>query len=594
MKSFEKNKNNNTDIEISSIEEESEIKLSVNTNSKAELKDAIQINEVSELEINNEEIAETEIEPKIEPKTETKVAAETVDNQLKVLASQIQNEDKIQDENIPQSKKINTFTKNIKLDTKNNTLYKSSNVIVKNDDKVVEKGATKQKNTKINTKKTAVNISSDRNKTNISKNEKAVINNKKHDITTSLSVSHKNTHQTANSSNNSNKIMFNGNKAIENLKNMLPEYELPRMVSASLFLIGLMIIVCITLMVSINNRNIKLTNTGVSKKTYISPIFEGAKEDSVNSYSYEQNPFSLPYITSSETITSSENIVSNPILSEINALQNVENIEISENDAEVDITDLNDSAGDTADINHDQNNERLDYLLKSYVIISPSVDPSVNQLFAEYFDARMNVDLEKYLSLFGYDTSKLNVDSFGSLKRSLEYERSLISMISNVKIYLCSGFDSNEKICFVNYDMVLRYANAIIPSVFYANIVLIGDRYYIQPHLDAYRQVYVDHIIKQEEIRSLNYNVRTRLNTVLENNDFARIVYVSLRDKQFKIEDIAVNNTDEFGSYTIQDNGGVFSTAEPVNKVVLDDLRSQVPYDSIPAYHGLLTDPLLK
>ena len=69
---------------------------------------------------------------------------------------------------------------------------------------------------------------------------------------------------------------------------------------------------------------------------------------------------------------------------------------------------------------------------------------------------------------------------------------------------------------------------------------------------------------------------------------------MSLRDKQFKIEDLNINNNDELNSYTIQNEGGVFSTAEPVNKVVLNDLRSQISYDNIPSYHGLLTDPLLK
>ena len=167
-------------------------------------------------------------------------------------------------------------------------------------------------------------------------------------------------------------------------------------------------------------------------------------------------------------------------------------------------------------------------------------------------------------------------------------------MITNIKIYICNGFEQNEKICFVNYDMLLRYANALVPSVFYANIALEGERYVIKPELDRYRQVYIDHIIKHDEIKSLNYNVQTRLSKVLENNDFARLVYVSLRDKQIKIDDQKPQDNDEYGSYIIQKQGGVFSVSEPVNKVVLNDLRSQVPYDSIPSYHGLLTDPLLR
>lgn len=599
MKSFEKNKNKNTNIEINSIEEESRIQLDINTNSKSDTANEIKISEVlddnktideinsvneealsinSNEEGNHAEIKNTdhaEIENTQAKITVTSESIESdnnkniysVDKQLNDLAKTIASEGAIKEDHKPLNKKINTFSKDT---TENKEVTKNTD----NKSNIVVYNTKSDKNFK--------QIKTDKNKSN-----KNITKNKFIKIKT----------KSSNTVNNKTSDMTKNNKTIENLKNLLPEYELPRMVSISLFLIGLMIIVCITLIVSINNRNVKYVDSGVSMKTYISPIFEGQKDDKLNSYSYEQNPFSLPYIIDANSNGTSDNqslLNNNSILNEINALQNVENVESNlADEASIEKQELN-SDNSYVDLKHDQNIERLDYLLKSYVIISPSVDPSVNQLFTEYFDARMNVDLEKYLGLFGYDMNNLNVDSFGSLRRSLEYERSLISMITNVKIYICAGFDTNEKICFVNYDMLLRYANAIIPSVFYANIVLIGDRYYIQPQLDTFRQIYVDHIIKQEEIRSLNYNVKTRLNNVLESNDFARIVYVSLRDKQFKIEDLNINNNDELNSYTIQNEGGVFSTAEPVNKVVLNDLRSQISYDNIPSYHGLLTDPLLK
>ncbi len=591
MKSFEKNKNKNTNIEINSIEEESKIQLDINTNSKSDITNEIKINEVS-VDNNNEDISlvSEDIDSADKNEKDDQVAIEnsesnitivsiegqsnnlentvTVDKQLNDLAKTIASEGAIKEDNKPLNKKINTFSKDV---TENKELTKNIDNI---------KNTAVINNTKSDKNFKLIKAEKSKNNKNSAKNKFIKIKTKSNNIV-----------------NNKTSDMAGNNKTIENLKNLLPEYELPRMVSFSLFIIGLMVIVCITLIVSINNRNVKYVDSGVSMKTYISPIFEGQKDDKLNSYSYEQNPFSLPYIidaNSSNTLNNQSLLNTNPILNEINALQNVENVESNlADEASIEKQELN-TDNSYIDLKHDQNIERLDYLLKSYVIISPSVDPSVNQLFSEYFDARMNVDLEKYLSLFGYDMSKLNVDSFGSLRRTLEYERSLISMITNVKIYICAGFDTNEKICFVNYDMLLRYANAIIPSVFYANIVLIGDRYYIQPQLDTYRQIYVDHIIKQEEIRSLNYNVKTRLNNVLESNDFARIVYVSLRDKQFKIEDLNINNNDELKSYTIQNEGGVFSTVEPVNKVVLNDLRSQISYDNIPSYHGLLTDPLLK
>lgn len=591
MKSFEKNKNKNTNIEINSIEEESKIQLDINTNSKSDITNEIKINEVSvdnnndDISLVSEDIDSTDKNEKddqvaiensessitivsTEGQSNNSVDTVTVDIQLNDLPKTIASEGAIKEDNKPLNKKINTFSKDVienKEVTKNTDNIKNTAVI---------------NNTKSDKNFKLIKAEKSKNNKNSAKNKFIKIKTKSNNIV-----------------NNKTSDMADNYKTVEKLKNLLPEYELPRMVSFSLFIIGLMVIVCITLIVSINNRNVKYVDSGVSMKTYISPIFEGQKDDKLNSYSYEQNPFSLPYIIDANSSNASDNqsfLNTNPILSEINALQNVENVESNlADEASIGKEELNTDNSYT-DLKHEQNIERLDYLLKSYVIISPSVDPSVNQLFTEYFDARMNVDLEKYLSLFGYDMSKLNVDSFGSLRRTLEYERSLISMITNVKIYICAGFDTNEKICFVNYDMLLRYANAIIPSVFYANIVLIGDRYYIQPQLDTYRQIYVDHIIKQEEIRSLNYNVKTRLNNVLNSNDFARIVYVSLRDKQFKIEDLNINNNDELKSYTIQNEGGVFSTVEPVNKVVLNDLRSQISYDNIPSYHGLLTDPLLK
>ena len=446
MKSFEKNKNKNTNIEINSIEEESKIQLDINTNSKSDITNEIKINEVS-VDNNNEDISLVSENINLADKNEKddQVAIENsessitivstegqsnnlentvnVDKQLNDLAKTIASEGAIKEDNKPLNKKINTFSKDVienKEVTKNTDNIKNTAVInnTKSDKNFKLIKAEKNKNNKNSAKNKFIKIKTKSNN---------IINNKTSD-------------------------MADNNKTVEKLKNLLPEYELPRMVSFSLFIIGLMVIVCITLIVSINNRNVKYVDSGVSMKTYISPIFEGQKDDKLNSYSYEQNPFSLPYIIDANSSNASDNqsfLNTNPILSEINALQNVGNVESNlADEASIEKQELNTDNSYT-DLKHEQNIERLDYLLKSYVIISPSVDPSVNQLFTEYFDARMNVDLEKYLSLFGYDMSKLNVDSFGSLRRTLEYERSLISMITNVKIYICAGFDTNEKICFV-------------------------------------------------------------------------------------------------------------------------------------------------
>ena len=390
------------------------------------------------------------------------------------------------------------------------------------------------------------------------------------------------------------KININDSKIyIKKAAQSLKDYQLPKVVTNAMFLIVLMFVACISLIISINNRNNKHTGAGIVNKTYISPIYEGSTIKSLGAFS--QSTIS-PVVSPASEITNSQSDSSIQILNEIAQLQNAVSIDTTANTTidKADVGDMTISEEGKSDDIDKQNIERLNYLLKSYVIISPSVDASVNQIFYEYFDARMNVDIEKYLSLFGYDTAKINIDSFSGIKKTLEYERSLVGMITNIKIYICNGFNENEKICFVNYDMLLRYANALVPSVFYANLVLEGDKYIIKPELDKYRQIYIDHIIKHDEIKSLNYNVQNRLAKVLENNDFARLVYVSLRDKQIKIEEQLHKTNDEFGAYIINQPGGVFSSFEPVSKVVLDDLRAQMPYDSIPSYHGLLTDPLLK
>ncbi len=461
-------------------------------------------------------------------------------------------------------KKINTFSKNSNVKTKEIVPKKTDKIKV---NKQVKHNLNVKNDQSINNKKSQVHVS-----VKESSNKSAKIQNTKEIKSFKARLE-------------------NGRKYLKYAADNFRDYHLPKVVTNALFLIVLMIVACICLIISINNRSNRQVSNSIIKKTYISPIYEGQVSRSLGAFSQS----SIDMVAGPIDIIQDNKESSKQILNEIAQLQNA----VSEGIGANALTDsaLQSNSSNSEEINKDKeqyNKERLDYLLKSYVIISPSVDASVNQVFSDYFDSRMNVDIEKYLGLFGYDTSKVNVESFSGLKKTFEYERSMIAMITNVKVYICGGFETNEKICFVNYDMLLRYANVLVPSVFYANLVMDGNRYIIKPELDTYRQIYIDHIIRHDEIKSLNYNVQTKLNKVLNSNDFARLVYVSLRDKQIKIENQKAQDNDEYGSYIIQKPGGVFSTYEPVNKIVLNDLRSQLPYDSIPSYHGLLTDPLLR
>ncbi len=466
------------------------------------------------------------------------------------------------------SKKINTFSKNLDKNSAKNDISKGKAI---NSPKVIGE--------KLDKKEEHINTSS---KSKIKTTIKA---------DTSKSAKNKTQNSIKDLKNLKTKLA-RSKQYIKDAAISIKEYQLPKIVTNALFIIVLMFVACISLIISINNRSNRPASTGIIKKTYISPIYESSVSKSLGAFSQSTIESVANPIENTAQSTSS----SMEILNEIAQLQNAVSFDPNASVAIDSASKLEDvSQEDKAAKDEEKRKlDRLDYLLKSYVIVSPSVDASVNQIIYDYFDARMNVDIERYLSLFGYDTAKINIESFSGLKKTLEYERSLVGMITNIKIYICNGFEQNEKICFVNYDMLLRYANALVPSVFYANLALEGDRYVIKPELDKYRQVYIDHIIKHDEIKSLNYNVQTRLSKVLESNDFARLVYVSLRDKQIKIDEQKSQDNDEYGSYIIQKQGGVFSKSEPVNKVVLNDLRSQVPYDSIPSYHGLLTDPLLR
>lgn len=578
MSSFKKDKKQAAiDIKISSIEDnnKSELNITSNINPGSVLVSAKQPNENQNenitIDISNNNDATEVNSASSEIKSEelldivlnTNISPDIINN-TDLSTKQIESSDLLTYNN-KSSKKINTFRKNV-----------SKNAVDDSKPKVESKNLPSKKEVKISKKSNA----------NSSKP------NSKIKTTIKSSTTKTTKHNNIKDFKNLKTKIASGKQYFKDAAISIRDYQLPKIVTNALFLIILMFVACISLIISINNRSNKRVSTGIIKKTYISPIYEVSASKSLGAFSQ----------STIESVSSpAENITQNTasameILNEIAQLQNAVSIDAGASVAIDSAAKLEDTIVDEKEAQDEENRkaERLNNLLKSYVIISPSVDASVNQIFYEYFDSRMNVDIEKYLSLFGYDTSKINIESFSGLKKTLEYERSLIGMITNIKIYICNGFEQNEKICFVNYDMLLRYANALVPSVFYANIALEGERYVIKPELDRYRQVYIDHIIKHDEIKSLNYNVQTRLSKVLENNDFARLVYVSLRDKQIKIDDQKPQDNDEYGSYIIQKQGGVFSVSEPVNKVVLNDLRSQVPYDSIPSYHGLLTDPLLR
>lgn len=578
MSSFKKDKKQAAiDIKISSIEDnnKSELNITSNINPGSVLVSAKQPNENQNESITidiannndatevNSALPEIKSEELLDIVLNTNISPDIINN-TDLSAKQIESSDLLTYNN-KSSKKINTFRKNI-----------SKNAVDDSKPKVESKNLLSKKEVKISKK---ANVDSSKP-------------NSKIKTTIKSSTTKTTKHNNIKDFKNLKTKIASGKQYFKDAAISIRDYQLPKIVTNALFLITLMFVACISLIISINNRSNKRVSTGIIKKTYISPIYEGSASKSLGAFSQ----------STIESVSSpAENITQNTasameILNEIAQLQNAVSIDAGASVAVDSAAKLEDTIVDEKEAQDEENRkaERLNNLLKSYVIISPSVDASVNQIFYEYFDSRMNVDIEKYLSLFGYDTSKINIESFSGLKKTLEYERSLIGMITNIKVYICNGFEQNEKICFVNYDMLLRYANALVPSVFYANIAMEGERYVIKPELDRYRQVYIDHIIKHDEIKSLNYNVQTRLSKVLENNDFARLVYVSLRDKQIKIDDQKPQDNDEYGSYIIQKQGGVFSVSEPVNKVVLNDLRSQVPYDSIPSYHGLLTDPLLR
>lgn len=203
-----------------------------------------------------------------------------------------------------------------------------------------------------------------------------------------------------------------------------------------------------------------------------------------------------------------------------------------------------------------QNNTYVESRIET-MEVTLSDDQEIYGFINDYFQARTNLNYPKIFSFFGRDYYREErEDKNGSFKKTIDnirYEKIFVKSYDNIKVYTCRGYNDNEKVCVVTYDLALGFTDDVAPMIIIFYIVEKDGKYIIKDNLDVGESKYIIDVSKSQSVKSIYNDVYTRLNRVLISNESLRLSYNSLRQYEMNMS----SNMDPINKTEIIDSIGI-------------------------------------
>ncbi|MBO6119149.1 MAG: hypothetical protein J6P02_01640 [Lachnospiraceae bacterium] len=181
-----------------------------------------------------------------------------------------------------------------------------------------------------------------------------------------------------------------------------------------------------------------------------------------------------------------------------------------------------------------------DNYLTSDISVKLNDDEKIDKFIRDYFLARTDLNYSKIFSAFGRDYYKEereeSADTFKKTIDNIRYERIFIKSYDNIKIYVANGFDEDEKICIVTYDMSFGFTTDKAPTIILFYLEEYGDTYIIKENLDVGTSKYVVDVVNTKIVKDLYNETYAQLNRVLNSNESLKLAYNSFRQSEMNMK----------------------------------------------------------
>ncbi len=167
------------------------------------------------------------------------------------------------------------------------------------------------------------------------------------------------------------------------------------------------------------------------------------------------------------------------------------------------------------------------------IVVTRSNDEEVNDFIDDYFKAKTSLDYPRIFSMYGRDyyaeeRNRKN-NSFDEIVNRLKYEKVFVKSYDDIKIYVCDGIESDEKVAIVLYDLSLGFTDSKAPMILLFYLEKADDGYRIKGDMDVGTSKYIMAVSNTEVVKALYDDVTEKLTEAIDRSESLRLSYNSLR-----------------------------------------------------------------
>ncbi len=180
------------------------------------------------------------------------------------------------------------------------------------------------------------------------------------------------------------------------------------------------------------------------------------------------------------------------------------------------------SGADDSSIEPDNNEYHQDF---SAYELQKDVDPQVNELISNYFQAKVDQDAQALYKVFGKEED----DRIDERKQQLKDEAVYIEDYQDITCYTKAGLTDDSYVVYVTYDVKFRRVDTLAPGLMWCYVVKNdnGD-YIIRENVVGDEADYVAQQNQTEDVRLLSTQVNERLKQAIESDSLLAGIYKDL------------------------------------------------------------------
>lgn len=154
--------------------------------------------------------------------------------------------------------------------------------------------------------------------------------------------------------------------------------------------------------------------------------------------------------------------------------------------------------------------------------------PQVNLLISDYFQAKVDQDVEKLFALFG---KAVDEESLKERKEELQNEAVYIQDYEDITCYTKPGLTEDSYVVYVTYDVKFKRVETAAPGLMWCYVLKDENgSFMIREHVIGEEADYVAKQNQTEDVRLLSNQVNEQLRQALESDTLLAGIYKNLRN----------------------------------------------------------------